>query len=165
MTGEWDGKPVEPGATGRIKARFLTAGLRGKIRKTLKVRFLELGTVELAGEVTIPETLTYSAQTLRWNVGEASSPKQVDIKIHSTKPVKVLSVNNTDPAFTTSLTTVKEGRGYRITVTPRDTLADRVGVFQVRTDASDPRDAIQGLFAVIEKPVVASGSPGKGGRP
>jgi hypothetical protein len=164
MTGEWDEKPVDPGATGKIKAKFLTTGLRGKVRKSLKVKFVEMGTVELTAEVTIPDTLTYSSQTLRWNVGEATAEKHVDITVNSEKPVKVLSVVNSDPAFTTKLTTTEEGRSYRITVTPRDTSGDKVGVFQVRTDATDPRDALQGLFAVIEKPAVATASA-KGRQP
>lgn len=165
MSGEWDGKPVDPGAKGIIKAKLVTTGLRGKVRKSLHVKFLELGTVELTGEVTIPDAITYSAQTLRWTQGEASTPKHVDIEVHSVKPIKILSVSNTDPAFATRLETIKEGRSYRVIVTPRDTTSDKVGVFQVRTDAADSRDALQGLFAVIEKPAMTSDPEGKGGRP
>ena len=54
MLGTWDGHPVEPGASGRIKAKFLTKGLRGTITKSLLVRFVGFGAVELSAEVTIP---------------------------------------------------------------------------------------------------------------
>jgi hypothetical protein len=54
MQGVWNGVPVEPGARGRITARLLTRGLRGKVRKSLHVKFFESGDVELIGEVRIP---------------------------------------------------------------------------------------------------------------
>jgi len=152
MVGEWDGVPVEPGARGKIKAKFLTKGLRGLVRKTLKVKFVESGTVDLACEVTIPEALDYSAQTLRWAIGEATTSKQVDIAIHSKTPLKVLSVSANDPAFSCELQTVKDASSYKIVITPRDTANERVCVLQVRTDAKDPRDALHGLFALVEKP-------------
>jgi hypothetical protein len=164
MLGEWDGKPVEIGATGKITAKFLTKGLRGTVTKSLLVKFVGIGTVELAAEVTIPETLTYSAQTLRWPVGGNPEPRVVDVAVKSARPVRVLSVRG-DTAFDTSLDTVEEGRRYRITITPRDTNAERVGVFQVRTDATDPRDALQGLFALVERPAPTPAPDTKGGHP
>jgi hypothetical protein len=165
MVGEWDGKPVDPGATGKIKAKFLTKGLRGRIRKSLRVKFLAMGTAELVAEVTIPEAITYSAQTLRWEVGAAPLVRQVDITVHTKTPLHVLSVSNNDPAFTSTLETLEEGKLYRVTLTPRDTDAERVCVLQVRTDAKDPRDALQGLFALVEKSVALTPSTPKGGSP
>jgi hypothetical protein len=150
MVGEWDGNPVEIGSSGRIKAKFLTKGLRGTVRKSLLVKFVGFGTVELIAEVTIPEALTYSAQTLRWSVGGKAEPRVIDIVIRSPKPVRVLSVRG-DSAFAAALETVEEGRRYQITITPHNTNAERVGIFQVRTDAADPRDALQGLFALVER--------------
>ncbi len=159
MLGEWNGVPVKPGEKGRITARFLTKGLRGTVRKSLRVKFLEAGTVELTGEVTIPETLTYSAQTLRWGIGAACTPREVDVTVHSKKPVRVLSVECGDGTFTSGLATLEEGRRYRVTITPRDTATERIGIFQVRTDAADPRDALQGLFAIIEQPAMKGARP------
>lgn len=165
MVGEWDGKPVDPGTTGRIRAKFLTAGLRGKVRKSLRVRFLEVGTVELVAEVVIPEAITYSAQTLRWEPGAAAQPRQVDITVHTKAPLHVLSVSGSDPSFTCGLETLEDGRRYRVTLTPRDTDTERVCVLQVRTDAKDPRDALQGLFALVEKSAAVTSSVPKGGPP
>jgi len=150
MVGEWDGKPVDPGATGRIRAKFLTAGLRGKVRKSLHVCFFEVGTVELVAEVVIPEAITYSAQTLRWKIGEALKSKEVDIAINPKTPLRVLSVAGNDPAFSCELLTVEDARGYKIVITPRDTGTARVCVLQVRTDSKDPRDTLHGLFALVE---------------
>jgi hypothetical protein len=164
MLGDWDGKPVEIGATGRIKATFLTKGLRGTVTKSLLVKFVGFGTVELSAEVTIPETLTYSAQTLRWPVGGKPESRVIDIAVSSARPVRVLSVKG-DAAFNAALETVREGRRYRITITPLSLNAERVGVFQVRTDATDPRDALQGLFALVERSAAAPPAVGKGGPP
>jgi hypothetical protein len=36
MKGEWDGIPVQPGAKGKINAKLLTKGLRGKVRTDSK---------------------------------------------------------------------------------------------------------------------------------
>lgn len=165
MLGEWDGKPVEPGATGKIRTKFLTKGLRGKVRKSLHVKFHDMGTVELVAEVVIPEAVTYSAQTLRWEIGTAPQPREVDITVHAKAPLRVLSVTGSDPAFTSTLETLEDGRHYRVTLTPRDTDSERICVFQVRTDAKDPRDALQGLFALVEKPTAKPDSPRKGGTP
>ena len=152
MTGEWEGKPIGPGATGKIRAKFLTAGLRGKVRKSLRVRFLDLGTVELVAEVTIPEAITYSAQTLRWVMGEEPRSQRVDVVIDPKSPLRVLSVSGNDPAIACELQTPGDDHGYRIIITPRDTDAARICVLQVRTDSKDPRDAVHGLFALVEKP-------------
>ena len=151
MRGAWDGVPVQPGARGKINAKFLTNGLRGTIRKSLHVKFVECGVVELIGEVIIPEALTYSAQTLRWVIGETARSKQVDIAIISRVPLRVLSVCGNDPAFACDLQTIEEARSYRIVITPRDTGTARVCVLQVRTDSKDPRDALHGLSALVEK--------------
>jgi len=152
MEGEWDGVPVEPGEQGRITSRFLTRGLRGTVRKSLRVRFLESGSVKLVAEVTIPEIVSYSAKALRWEVGEEARPKEVDIAISERVPVRVLSVSANHPMFSCELVPLQEARSYRIIVTPRDTAAPRICVLQVRTDSKDPRDALKGLFAVVEKP-------------
>ncbi len=158
MKGEWDGVPVAPGAKGRITAKLLTKGLRGNVRKSLHVKFFEGGSVELVGEVEIPEALTYSAQTLRWSIGDALESKQVDIEVMSKAPLRVLSVVANDPAFACELQSIGEAR-YRIVITPRDTTAERICVLQVRTDSKDPRDALKGLFALVEKPKLKGGAP------
>jgi hypothetical protein len=152
MQGTWDGVPVKPGARGKITAKLLTKGLRGTVRKSLHVKFVEGGTVELTGEVNIPEALAYSERTLRWAIGEEAQPKQVDIVVNSEAPVRILSVSANDPVFSCKLETIKEGRSYRIVITPGNTATARLCVMQVRTDAKDPRDALQGLFALVEKP-------------
>ncbi len=159
MQGSWDGVQVEPGARGRITARLLTRGLRGKVRKSLHVKFFESGNVELIGEVRIPEALTYSAQTLRWKVGEEALPKRVDIAVTSKTPLKVLSVSANDPAFSCELLAGGDARTWRIVITPRDTASARVCVLQVRTDSKDPRDALHGLFALVEKTGREGGRP------
>ena len=159
MQGAWDGVPVEPGARGRISAKFLTKGLRGTVRKSLHVKFVEVGVVELVAEVRIPEALVYSAQTLRWTIGEALKSKQVDIAVNPKTPVRVLSVSRNDSAFSCELLTVKDASAYRIVVTPRDTGTARVCVLQVRTDSKDPRDALHGLFALVENAKPEGGRP------
>ena len=63
------------------------------------------------------------------------------LKVES-KAIKSISV----------METIKEGRSYRIVITPGNTATARLCVMQVRTDAKDPRDALQGLFALVEKP-------------
>jgi len=151
MQGTWNGVPVLQGARGKITAKLLTTGLRGTVRKALHVKFVGGETVELVGVVSIPEALAYSAQTVRWGIGEEAVPRQVDITIQSKKPVRVLSVSGGGSVFSSALVTVEEGRRYRVTITPRDTATERVGIFQVRTDASDSRDSLQGLFALVEK--------------
>jgi hypothetical protein len=150
MKAGWNGVPVQPGARGKITAKMLTKGLRGTVRKSVSVKFFEGGVVELVGEVNIPEALTYSAQSMRWTVGDALEPKQVDISVTTTPPVRVLSVSANDPSFICELQNIDATSGYRIVVTPRDTATTRVCVLQVRTDSKDPRDALHGLFALVE---------------
>ena len=54
LKANWNGVPVPPGTKGEITARLLTKGLRGKVRKSVHVKFFEAGAVELVGEVEIP---------------------------------------------------------------------------------------------------------------
>ena len=152
IQGAWNGVPVMPGARGKITAKLLTKGLRGTVRKSVHVKFVEGGTVELIGEVKIPEALTYSTQFLSWRIGETPTSKQVDIKVTSQAPLRVLSVTGNDPAFSCELQGTVDARGYRVVIKPRDTDSERVCIVQVRTDSKDPRDALHGLFAVVEKP-------------
>jgi hypothetical protein len=159
MAGEWDGVPVEPGAKGRIKAKFLTQGLRGSVSKHLFVRFVGSGPVKLVAEVKISESLIYSAHTLHWTLGESPSPKEVDVNVNEKTPLHVLSVSANDPSFSCELKTIKDSLNYKIIITPTDTRTERVCVLQVRTDSKDPRDALQGLFALVEKPQSKEGTP------
>ena len=159
MKGEWDGIPVQPGAKGKINAKLLTKGLRGKVRKSLHVKFIASGAVDLTGEVEIPEALSYSERTLHWTVSESPQPKQVDIIIQSKTPLRVLSVSNNDPTFSCEFKTVEEGQHYQIVITPRETKTARVCVMQVRTDSKDPRDAMQGLFAIVENAKTEGAQP------
>lgn len=140
MIGDWDGKPVPPGGSGKIRALFLTQGLRGVVRKSLTVRFVENGSADLDAEVTIPEAVVYSARTLRWEQGERPVPRVIEVTAGTPKPVRVLSARG-DSSFDTALETLEDGRRYRITITPKNTDVERVGTFQVRTDAADPRSA------------------------
>jgi len=159
MAGEWDGVPVNPGSTGKIIAKFLTQGLRGTVSKHLGVKFVASGSIELAAEVTIPDALIYSAQTLHWTIGEVAKPQHVDIAIGAKSFLRVLSVSANDPTFSCELITIKESENYRVVITPNDTLTERVCVLQVRTDSKDPRDALHGLFALVEKPKAEGGKP------
>ncbi len=152
MQGGWSGVPVAPGARGKITAKLLTKGLRGTVRKSVHVKFVEGGVVELIGEVKIPEALAYSAQSLHWKVGEAPISKQVDIEVTSKAPVRVLSVTANDPVFSCELQGLNDARSYRIVITPRNTDTTRVCILQVRTDSKDPRDALHGLFALVVAP-------------
>ena len=52
-----------------------------------------------------------------------------------------------------------DARTWRIVITPRDTASARVCVLQVRTDSKDPRDALHGLFALVEKTGREGGRP------
>ncbi len=158
MVGEWDGTPVKPGERGKIKAKFLTQGLRGTVRKNLTVKFFESASVELFAEVNITEALVYSAQTLRWVTGEEPKSQQVDIAVNPQTPTRVLSVSGNDPAFACELQTVKDACAYKIIITPRDTKTERICVLQVRTDSKDPRDALHGLFALVGKTKPEGGS-------
>ena len=149
LSGQWDGTPVDPGQTGNITAKFLTQGQRGTVTKSLLVKFVGFETIELSATVTIPESMTFSARTLRWSKGAKAEARTIDIAVNTRKPVRVLSIKG-DSAFDTELVTLEDGRRYRIAVTPKNTDAERVGIFQVRTDAPDPRDALHGVFAMIE---------------
>ena len=158
MQGAWDGVPVEPGARGKISAKFLTKGLRGTVRKSLHVKFVEVGVVELVAEVKISEALVYSAQTLRWVTGEEPRSQQVDIAVNPKTPVRVLSVSGNDPTFACELQTIEDACAYKIIITPSDTKTERICILQVRTDSKDPRDALHGLFALVGKTKPEGGS-------
>jgi hypothetical protein len=164
MTGEWDGEPVEMNRTGEIRARFLASDRRGRVIKSLTVKFVGLGPVELVAEVDVPETFLLTDRTLRWQTGGPPLTRSIDITVQGSKPIRVLSVAG-DSLFRHLLETVEEGRRYRLHFTPERTDAEATGVFHMRTDAPDPRDALQGLFMLIRNgpdPAAAKTEGGSG---
>ena len=133
------------------------AGLRGRISKSLIVKFAALEPLELTAEVDVPETLGFSARTLRWHTGGPAETRTVDVTVRGRRPVRLLSADG-DSLFRVSLETLEEGRRYRLRLAPEHTARPATGALRVRTDAADPRDSLAVLFMLIRD----GGDPGDG---
>lgn len=149
MKGSWNEKPIDPGQTGLIRARFVPGGLRGKLRKSLWVVFIDGTKVELVGEITVKGNLSFSAKELKWKTHEPPNEKAVDLEIASKAPIAVTQVRATGGVVSTRLEILEVGRRYRIWMKPSSTAATGSGVVQVMTNSPDSRDAMTALFATV----------------
>jgi hypothetical protein len=148
LGGVADKQAVAPGASGVIRANFAPGGYRGKVRKSLHVRFVGFNKpVELVAEVTVPSGVEISSQELVWEQGAKPSPKTVDVKAGTDADFTITGLAGVpDGKFTLTQETITPGRHYRITATPTGNADPAAECLQVRTDSADLRDRVLAVF-------------------
>jgi hypothetical protein len=147
LSGVVDNKAVAPGATGRISATFAVGAYRGKVRKSLHVRFAAFDKpVELVAEVTVPSAVELSSSEFVWK-GADVSPRTVDVKAGTDAGFTITGLAGASArAFSLEQQTVTPGRHYRVTITPAGDAAAAVECLQIRTDSADLRDRVLAVF-------------------
>ncbi|QTN31238.1 DUF1573 domain-containing protein [Akkermansiaceae bacterium] len=148
LGGVTDQKEVAPGKTGHIRANFIPGGYRGKIRKSLHVRFVGFDKpVELVAEVTIPSSVELSSQELVWNGSADTSSKTVDVKAGTDADFTITGLAGVaEGMFLVKQEIVTPGRHYRVTITPTKAAGSDVQCLQIRTDSADLRDRVVAVF-------------------
>lgn len=148
LRGQMSKDAVGPGGEGSIQATFIPGPYRGKLRKSLHVRFVgHEKPVELIAEVSIPSTIKLSRHELVWPVNQ--KPFAQTIEVRAGTPTEFLITDLTGISkdqFLLDKETIVPGRHYRITVTPAEGVTKGTKCLQVRTNSADPRDRIMAIF-------------------
>ena len=135
-------KDYAPGEAGTLNATLVLDPEGGTRKKSIYVVTDEPkdNTYVLSLTGIKPLYLEVSERNLHWLVGQAAGAKEIVLKAGPERPVKITKVTIDRPNFTHTLTTVKEGQEYKLTVTPASTAAEVYGVIEIQTDL--PADLI-----------------------
>jgi hypothetical protein len=142
-----------PGESGTITLALDLRGRAGRQSKTATLRVRDAAdgseqvhTLRLTADVST--AIDLSDSIVYWEVGEAATAKPVTITITQQEPVRVLGV---DPVagFAAEVVTVRDGREYRVLITPTQTSSRISASLLVRTDSRHQRYRRLDLFAMV----------------
>jgi len=96
--------------------------------------------VELRVKTESKRYIVIKPTYVMWGANETPSPKSLDITAGTEQPVHVLDARTESPDFDVNLETLREGRHYRLTVTPSPSMERRGTKVHLSTDfpADDP---------------------------
>lgn len=142
-----------PGESGSIMLSLDLKNRKGRLSKTAIVRIRngangteEMQTLRLTADVAT--AIDVSDSIVYWDIGEAPQAKFVTITIVQTDPVKLLSIDLVE-GFTHEIVTVREGREYRVAITPVQTAKPASVGLAVRTDSRLERYRRIDLFTMV----------------
>lgn len=150
-----------PGAKGKLIGVLEFENFKGTIDKVIKVRTdKDKGddpSVILTCRVTIPVLIATDEEQLTWKVGAKLEPKEFRIKVSdkSETPIKIVNHKHgfgVSDVFDYKLETIKEGREYKVTVTPLKTTEPSIGVVKFYTDSKIPRYKLVQIFLLVDHP-------------
>lgn len=118
-----------PGESGKLLATFDIGSRVGKQRKEITVETREAGATQsykLTLNVDIPQLIQLKRRALLWKIGDKSDPKDCEILIHASYPMKIANVvskngENTESNFIFEIEEVKPNEQYLLRITPKDT--------------------------------------------
>lgn len=151
----------EPGDKGTVSGLLEFGTFSGTIDKVIKVRTdkdpIKKPSIELTCRVTIPKLIKADKETLEWQVGDKLDSKIFTIKVadESETPINILKHSygfGADEVFDYKLETLKEGREYKVTVTPKKTIEPTMGVVKFYTDSKIPRYKLVQIFLLVDHP-------------
>jgi hypothetical protein len=134
-------KTYAPGESGEIEANFSFGLRRGPQRKLITVTSADKQEWHLELRCWIHDPLTVSPTLVYWKSGAAPEAKVVKLTAGPGQPINIKSVKSSSPRFKTSLSTVKPGQEYALTVIPADTKESTSAEVTIETDIpeTDPR--------------------------
>ena len=151
----------EPGTKAKLIGVLEFENFKGTIDKVIKVRTDKDKSKEpsiiLTCRVTIPVLIATDKQQLNWEVGDKLEPKEFRIKVaeESETPIKIVRHQHgfgVSDVFDYKLETIKEGREYKVTVTPLKTTEPSIGVVKFYTDSNIQRYKMVQIFLLIDQP-------------
>lgn len=146
----------EPGESGVIRATFDMRNQMGDVERLTHVWLQgdpeEKPSVKLEVKFHIPELVKPEPRTLRWEVGEAPSPKTIRIVMSGDAPIHVQNVIAPPANFKHELKTITDGKEYELVVTPAATTSVAIGVYRLETDCKVETQRLKQMFAAIMKP-------------
>jgi len=139
---------IKPGKKGHVEASFDPGPFRGKLQKSIHVRFVGFDKpVELSIEAMIASTVETSTRDLFWPPKSELLPQTIDLTAGTGIPFEVTGLTGiSEEFFVIKKETVKEKFHYRLTITPLSIDPPAIHCLQVRTDSKDLRDGILPVF-------------------
>jgi hypothetical protein len=111
----------------------------------------EKPSLRLTSRVHIPVLISLEPKTLAWELGGEPEPQVIKISMIEGETIHVNGVSSSNPAFDCKLATVKDGREYKLTVTPKSVEKPAIAVIRIDTDAKVARQKTQQAFGVVRK--------------
>ena len=109
--------------------------------------------------VQIPNVVTVEPNVLEWAVGGKLEPKVFTVKVEHPDPVNILEIKPSREGFNFELETVKEGREYKITVTPESVDKGVLGFLRITTDCKIDKHKHQMAFVSVVRASKTSKKP------
>ena len=134
-TAELPKKTYQPGECGSLTAKFTFGGRRGAQAKSIAVTTDDQKTVQLSFNCLIlDDPVALIPPLVNWRVGESAAAKQVDISVAQNPRINVTAVASSNPRVFATLSTIKPGEKYSVSVTPTDTAREEFAQVFVQTD-------------------------------
>jgi hypothetical protein len=144
----------QPGEKGRIAAVFTIGQRRGDQTKHIRVQIAgEKEPIGLTLLTHIAEAMRLTPDFVYWQAGEPPSPKTITATVIEDKPLTITKISTSNSKFHLEQKAVREGREYRILVTPEDTASDVIAVITIETLAGTEHARTFQAYAQVKPPV------------
>lgn len=152
-----DGKlSYAPGESGVIRAVFDVGTFQGTVQKPIHIWLDgdpdEKPSASIMLRVHVPVIIAVEPKTLKWEVGEESATKTMDVKMNYEKPIHVTGISTSNENFETKLVAVEKGKHYQIQITPKVTDSPALSIVRINTDVDVKKQKLQQGFAVVKVP-------------
>jgi len=109
-----------PGESGEVSLQFAFGGRTGPAREMASVitDLPSQQSIDLTIQTTIPVVLEIDPQVVYWKIGEARTPKTVDISLVPGLPFEKLEIGAPVEGFQAVLKELEHGVHYQLVVTP-----------------------------------------------
>ena len=147
-------KTFAPGDSGEVKVTFQFGSRTGQQQQSVQVRTSDSASdATLKLSVTIPKLYTLTPTLVFWRTGEGLKSKEAVLKIEDDQGAKLLSVISSDPRILVKSETVRDGKEYKITVTPSDKISSEMvkSIITLQTDLPAGPKASTHIYAFIKR--------------
>ncbi len=115
-------KTYAPGEAGTLPVKFIFGDRRGAQAKSISVVSDDGKTAQLSFKCTIlDDPVSLAPAFVFWRVGEAAEAKKVELGVAGNSQIKITAVSSTNPRIAATLSTVKVGERYAVSIQPADT--------------------------------------------
>ena len=146
-----------PGESGILRGTFEVGSFQGAVNKEILIWLKNDPDDKPSSAVTlrvhIPVIIALEPKTVRWDVGEKTTPKNIRVEMDYEKPIHIKSVSTSNTDFTAELITITEGKTYDVKVTPKNSESPGLSIIRIVTDVDVDRQKVQQGFAVVSTPV------------
>lgn len=130
-----DANPIDPGKKATIRGVFDTTKLQSTVDRRITVHVEDQARpIFLSARIEMTPLYEIQPAMTIWKRGEAAKTQAVSFQVLQAKPIRILSVESKRPEVKCELLTEKEGRSYRLELTPDSTETTLLGIVRIETD-------------------------------